>query len=181
MGDRFRTCDPNLSVRNASGDGDRSLDGGNFFLLHRSQIFHSFRSLHRDLESDSLCWGFHEFRFRDPLCVFDHRHDDLSSQYFWGIMGIQIFENNIITPIVVGSQVKVNALVVILAILVGGWLWGISGMVLFIPLVGVLKITLERIPESSAFGYLLGDDVPVTEAEENYWKILIRKFGKKIR
>ncbi len=96
-------------------------------------------------------------------------------------MGIQIFENNIITPIVVGSQVKVNALVVILAILVGGWLWGISGMVLFIPLVGVLKITLERIPESSAFGYLLGDDVPVTEAEENYWKILIRKFGKKIR
>lgn len=95
------------------------------------------------------------------------------------LWGIQLFENNVITPIVVGSQVKVNALVVILAILVGGWLWGISGMVLFIPLVGVLKITLERIPESSAFGYLLSDDVPVTEAEENYWKVMIRKFAKK--
>ena len=95
------------------------------------------------------------------------------------LWGIQLFENNIITPIVVGSQVKVNALAVILAILVGGWLWGISGMVLFIPLVGVLKITLERIPESSAFGYLLSDDVPVREAEENYWKVLIKKITKK--
>ena len=52
-------------------------------------------------------------------------------------------------------------------------------MVLFIPLVGVLKITLERIPESSAFGYLLSDDVPVREAEENYWKVLIKKITKK--
>lgn len=95
------------------------------------------------------------------------------------LWGIQLFENNIITPIVVGSQVKVNALVVVLAILVGGWLWGISGMVLFIPLVGVLKITLERIPESSAFGYLLSDDVPVRESKENYWKILIKKIRKK--
>lgn len=95
------------------------------------------------------------------------------------LWGIQLFENNIITPIVVGSQVKVNALVVILAILVGGWLWGISGMVLFIPLVGVLKITLERIPESSAFGYLLSDDVLVREVEDNYWKVLIRKLRKK--
>jgi predicted PurR-regulated permease PerM len=95
------------------------------------------------------------------------------------LWGIQLFENNIITPIVVGSQVKVNALVVILAILVGGWLWGISGMVLFIPLVGVLKITLERIPESSAFGYLLSDDVPVKESEDNYWKVLIKKISKK--
>ena len=95
------------------------------------------------------------------------------------LWGIQLFENNIITPIVVGSQVKVNALVVVLAILIGGWLWGISGMVLFIPLVGVLKITLERIPESSAFGYLLSDDVPVREAEENYWRVLIKKITKK--
>lgn len=98
---------------------------------------------------------------------------------FGVLWGIQLLENNIITPIVVGSQVKVNALVVILAILIGGWLWGISGMVLFIPMVGVLKITLERIPASSAFGYLLSDDVPVRETEENFLKVLVRKIRKK--
>jgi predicted PurR-regulated permease PerM len=96
---------------------------------------------------------------------------------FLTLWGIQLFENNIITPIVVGSKVKVNALAVILAILAGGWLWGISGMVLFIPLTGILKITLERINKLSPFGYLLGDDVPVTEASENFWKILRRKLN----
>jgi predicted PurR-regulated permease PerM len=67
---------------------------------------------------------------------------------------------------------------VILAILVGGWLWGISGMVLFIPLVGVLKITLERSTHLKAFGFLLSDAVPVNEGVENFWKILRKKFSK---
>jgi predicted PurR-regulated permease PerM len=93
------------------------------------------------------------------------------------LWGIQLLENNLITPLVVGSKVKVNALAVILAILVGGWLWGISGMVLFIPLVGVLKISLERSTRGKAFGFLLSDDVPVNEGVENFWKIFTKKFS----
>jgi len=96
---------------------------------------------------------------------------------FVTLWGIQLLENNLITPLVVGSKVKVNALAVIFAILFGGWLWGISGMVLFIPLVGVLKITLERNDGLQPFGYLLGDDVPVTEVSENFWKIILRKMA----
>ncbi len=97
---------------------------------------------------------------------------------FVTLWGIQLFENNIITPLVVGSKVKVNALAVILAILLGGWLWGISGMVLFIPLTGVLKITLERSKELNPFAFLLGDNVPVTEETENFWKLFQRKYLK---
>jgi predicted PurR-regulated permease PerM len=95
------------------------------------------------------------------------------------LWGIQLFENNIITPLVVGSKVRVNALAVILAILLGGWLWGISGMVLFIPIAGVLKITLERSTTLSPFAYLLGDDIPVSEEKENFWKIFQRQVNKK--
>lgn len=95
------------------------------------------------------------------------------------LWGIQLLENNIITPLVVGSKVRVNALAVIIAILLGGWLWGISGMILFIPLVGVLKITLERSPSWSPFAYLLGDEIPVTEEKENFWKLLQNRMGKK--
>lgn len=95
----------------------------------------------------------------------------------WIMQGI---ENNIITPFIVGTKVKVNALVVVLAILAGGALWGVSGMVLFIPIVGVLKITLDKIPGLEPYGYLLGDNVPVVERNENFWKILSRKaFGTK--
>lgn len=94
------------------------------------------------------------------------------------LWGIQLLENNIITPLVVGAQVKVNALAVLLAILIGGWLWGISGMILFIPLVGVLKISLEKSSSMSAFAYLLGDDVPISEKHENYWKTFRRRIAK---
>lgn len=95
------------------------------------------------------------------------------------LWGIQLLENNLITPLVVGSKVKVNALAVIIAILLGGWLWGISGMVLFIPLTGILKITLERSEGLKPFAYLLGDEVPVSEESENFWKLLLRKYFKK--
>jgi predicted PurR-regulated permease PerM len=92
----------------------------------------------------------------------------------WVMQGI---ENNIITPFVVGTKVKVNALAVVLAILAGGALWGVSGMILFIPLIGVLKISLDRIPALAPYGYLLGDNVPVLERRENFWKIILRKLN----
>jgi predicted PurR-regulated permease PerM len=95
------------------------------------------------------------------------------------LWGIQLLENNLITPLVVGSKVKVNALAVIIAILLGGWLWGISGMVLFIPLTGILKITLQRSAGLKPFAYLLGDEVPISEESENFWKLVLRKYFKK--
>lgn len=88
---------------------------------------------------------------------------------------IQLTENNLITPIVVGSKVKLNTLVVILAIIIGGSLWGVSGMILFIPLIGVLKITLDRTPSLAPYGYLLGDKFPVNEKNENYWKLMWKR------
>ena len=94
------------------------------------------------------------------------------------LWGIQLLENNLITPMVVGSKVKVNAFAVIISILIGGWLWGISGMILFIPLVGILKITLEKSANLQAFGFLLSDDVQVNEGVENFWKVLRKKFSK---
>lgn len=92
---------------------------------------------------------------------------------------IQLVENNLITPLVVGARVKVNAFAVILAILLGGYIWGISGMILFIPMVGLLKIIFERIPSLAAYGYLLGDDYPVVEKNENFFKKIFKRFSKK--
>lgn len=94
------------------------------------------------------------------------------------LWSIQLVENNIITPLVVGARVQVNALAVILAILAGGAIWGVSGMVLFIPLTGVLKITFDRIPLLQPYGYLLGDNFPVRERKENFWKMFVRKIQR---
>ena len=91
------------------------------------------------------------------------------------LWSIQLLENNIITPWLVGAKVNVNALAVILAILIGGGIWGVSGMVLFIPLTAILKITFDRIPALSPYGYLLGDDFPEKKQKAAFWGTLFRK------
>jgi predicted PurR-regulated permease PerM len=75
---------------------------------------------------------------------------------------IQFIDNNIIVPRVVSSQVQINALVSIIAVLLGGALWGLSGMFLSIPFVAVLKIVFDRVDGLKPWGKLLGDEIPVT-------------------
>lgn len=74
---------------------------------------------------------------------------------------IQFLDNNVIVPRVVSSKVSVNALISILVVLLGGTLWGVSGMFLSIPFVAVLKIIFDRIDGLKPWGKLLGDRMPV--------------------
>lgn len=70
---------------------------------------------------------------------------------------VQVLEGNFITPNIVGSQVSLNPLIAILAFVVGGAVWGISGMVLFVPLIAILKVILDNIPSLEPYGFLLGE------------------------
>lgn len=73
---------------------------------------------------------------------------------------IQVIDNNIIVPKLVGSKVKINALVAIVAVIVGGALWGVSGMFLSIPLIAIVKIIFDHIDSLKPWGFLLGDTMP---------------------
>lgn len=73
---------------------------------------------------------------------------------------IQFVDNNIIVPRVVSSKVSVNALISIIIVLLGGTLWGFSGMFLSIPFVAVLKIIFDRVDELKPWGKLLGEKMP---------------------
>jgi predicted PurR-regulated permease PerM len=75
-------------------------------------------------------------------------------------MTIQFIDNHFLVPYIVASRVKINALISIIVVLMGGALWGIAGMFLSIPVIGVLKIIFDRIPEMKAWGMLLGTEVP---------------------
>jgi len=75
-------------------------------------------------------------------------------------MAIQFIDNHFLVPYIVASKVKINALISIVIVLMGGALWGIAGMFLSIPFIGVLKIIFDRIPEMKAWGMLLGTEVP---------------------
>jgi predicted PurR-regulated permease PerM len=73
---------------------------------------------------------------------------------------IQFIDNHFLVPYIVASRVKINALVSIVVVLLGGALWGISGMFLSIPFIGVLKIIFDRMPEMKPWGMLLGVEIP---------------------
>ncbi len=74
---------------------------------------------------------------------------------------IQFVDNNFLVPRIVSSKVKINALVSLVIVLLGGAVWGVSGMFLSIPFVAILKIIFDRIDELKPWGKLLGDEVPL--------------------
>ncbi|HXD77777.1 MAG TPA: AI-2E family transporter [Puia sp.] len=76
-------------------------------------------------------------------------------------MLIQAIQFYIISPMVMRIQVSIHPLFTILILFVGDALWGISGMVLAIPALGVVKIICDHIEYLQSFGRLLGENRPV--------------------
>ncbi len=73
-----------------------------------------------------------------------------------GFYIIQLFESNLFTPSIVGSQVSLNPLVTLLAIFIGAQIWGLIGMILFIPASAVLKVIFDEVDSLKPYGFLLG-------------------------
>jgi predicted PurR-regulated permease PerM len=83
-----------------------------------------------------------------------------SAWYPLGVVGIftfvQYLEANVIFPVAVSNRLKVNTMVVLLAIFVGGILWGVSGMILFVPFVGIAKLIADHNHRLKTLSMLLG-------------------------
>jgi|ERR1700757_613129 len=73
---------------------------------------------------------------------------------------IQFIDNHYLIPKIVGSKVKINALVSVIVVLLGGALWGIPGMFLSIPLTAIIKVIFDHIEPLKPWGFLLGNNVP---------------------
>lgn len=71
---------------------------------------------------------------------------------------IHLLDSNIILPLVVGSKVRINALITVLGVVIGEMFWGISGMFLSIPVIAVLKIIFDRVESLQPWGIILGDE-----------------------
>lgn len=86
--------------------------------------------------------------------------DSLSSVLWVGVIlaAVQFLDNNFGMPLIVGNKVRINALVTIIGVIVGGALAGIPGMFLAIPAMAVLKIIFDKIPDLQPWGILMGDD-----------------------
>lgn len=71
---------------------------------------------------------------------------------------VQFIDNNITTPMITGSQIQINPLAAIIGIIIGGNVWGIVGMIIALPVLGMIKITCEHIPALRPLGILIGNE-----------------------
>ena len=80
--------------------------------------------------------------------------------YAAGVFGVFLFvhilEGNLITPYVVGSKVSINPLVAVFSLLLFGKLWGLTGLILALPVTAICKIIFDMLPGFKAIGFLLG-------------------------
>ena len=83
---------------------------------------------------------------------------------------VQTIEGNVITPKVVGSSIQINPLAAILALFVGGFIWGIEGLVLALPLVAILRVVMIHSERFRPFGLLMSDDL--VEREQEFLSLL---------
>lgn len=70
---------------------------------------------------------------------------------------VQVLEAYIIFPYAVGSRLKINTLIIILVVIIGGILWGAAGMILFIPFISIAKLIADRTKSLKTLSMLLGD------------------------
>ena len=94
---------------------------------------------------------------------------------------VQFLEGNFITPMITGSKVSINPMAAIVALILGGELWGTAGMILSIPLVAVLKVVFDASKPLEPWGFLLGD---VSDLDESHLHRAVPKrgfFGKALR
>jgi predicted PurR-regulated permease PerM len=76
---------------------------------------------------------------------------------------IQSIDDHFIIPYIVASRVKINALVSLIVVFIGGALWGIPGMFISIPVTAIVKVIFDNIEGLKPWGFLLGNIVPVKQ------------------
>jgi predicted PurR-regulated permease PerM len=91
----------------------------------------------------------------------------------------QVFDNYFIEPYVVGGNVNISPFFTIFILIIGGLLWGIAGVILFLPLLGMVKIFLDNIEGLYPYAYLIGDQKDSSGSKEIWKKFKALFTGKK--
>lgn len=95
-----------------------------------------------------------------PIAVAWITYDSI--WYPLGIVGVfafvQYLEANVIFPLAVSNRLNVNTLVMLVAVFAGSILWGLAGMILFVPFVGIAKLIADHNPEWKTLSMVLGNE-----------------------
>lgn len=72
------------------------------------------------------------------------------------LTSIQMVMGNLVEPIITGDRLKLNTLTVIFGLVFWGYIWGLAGMIISIPLLVLLKLIFEHFPDTQIFARIMG-------------------------
>jgi len=72
-------------------------------------------------------------------------------------LSLHFLESYLLTPTILGRRLTLNPVVIFLGLIFWGWLWGIAGALLAVPIMMVLKIFCEHSEPLAPIGEFLGD------------------------
>lgn len=78
----------------------------------------------------------------------------------------QFIESYILEPYVVGDQVDIHPFFIIVFVVLANMVWGVMGMVLVVPIVGMINVVFKNVESLKVFGYLLGNGEEEGETED---------------
>ncbi len=98
---------------------------------------------------------------------------------FWFI---QLVSDNFLTPRIVGGSLKINALTAILSLFIGAAVWGLAGMILFLPFTAMLRVICEEFEELKPVALIMGEQNN-NESDGNgkisvWWGKIKKRFSK---
>ena len=73
------------------------------------------------------------------------------------VLGLHLFAINVLYPKILGRRLQLNPLVVTVALLVWGWIWGGMGLILAVPITGAMKIIFDHVESLHPYGALMGE------------------------
>ncbi|MEX0721643.1 MAG: AI-2E family transporter [Balneolaceae bacterium] len=86
---------------------------------------------------------------------------------------IQLIESYVLEPVLMGSEVNLSPLSIIFILLVGNAVWGIAGMILFVPMLAMAKIYFDHMEDLKPYGRLIGSN---GKDNKSMFENLINKF-----
>jgi predicted PurR-regulated permease PerM len=96
------------------------------------------------------------------------------------VLLVNLIDHYFIEPYVVGGSVNISPFFTIFVLILGGLVWGIAGIILFLPLSGILKIVLENVAGLQPYASLIGDQRD-TSHPKNVWSQLKGSFTRRKR
>jgi predicted PurR-regulated permease PerM len=72
-------------------------------------------------------------------------------------LAIHTVQGNLIVPWLTGKTSRMNPVAVFIGVLAWGWLWGVWGLLLGIPILMAVKAVCDRVEDLKPVGELLGN------------------------